>query len=109
MLVTVLCIIPLVLSASIHAPSGRKHTHRSTQASTTVGLGDINGHANTNVTPPASGYWYASIQKRGAAAFNENPTTYKVFRNVLDYGAKGKYGVLGRIAKYFANQNCFGT
>ena len=36
----------------------------------------------------ASGWWLSSIQRQGAAAFNED-ATYKVFRNVRDYGAKG--------------------
>ncbi|KXJ96101.1 glycoside hydrolase family 55 protein [Microdochium bolleyi] len=34
-------------------------------------------------------YWYESIPKRGISAFNSNPSTYKVFRNVKDYGAVG--------------------
>ncbi|KAF2712482.1 glycoside hydrolase family 55 protein [Pleomassaria siparia CBS 279.74] len=29
------------------------------------------------------------MPKKGIAAFNPNPSTYKVFRNVKDYGAKG--------------------
>lgn len=36
----------------------------------------------------ASGWWLASIERQGAAAFNTD-TNYKVFRNVRDYGAKG--------------------
>lgn len=34
-------------------------------------------------------YWLADIAHQGVAAFNSNPSTYKVFRNVKDYGAKG--------------------
>lgn len=34
-------------------------------------------------------YWLASIAHQGIAAFNPNPSGYKVFRNVKDYGAKG--------------------
>jgi hypothetical protein len=37
------------------------------------------------------GYWLKDIKKQGIAAFNDNPAGYKVFRNVKDYGAKGKY------------------
>ncbi|KAJ3556787.1 hypothetical protein NPX13_g10062 [Xylaria arbuscula] len=37
----------------------------------------------------ASTYWYESITKRGISAFNDNPKTYKVYRNVKDYGAVG--------------------
>jgi hypothetical protein len=36
------------------------------------------------------GYWLNDLSGKGIAAFNPNPTTYKVFRNVKDYGAKGR-------------------
>ena len=39
----------------------------------------------------ATVYWYEAITKRGISAFNNNPTTYKIYRNVKDYGAIG-YG-----------------
>lgn len=39
----------------------------------------------------AGSYWMADIPKQGRAAFNANPSGYKVFRNVKDYGAVGKY------------------
>lgn len=35
-------------------------------------------------------YWLADIAHQGVAAFNPNPSGYKVFRNVKDYGAKGE-------------------
>lgn len=35
-------------------------------------------------------YWLADIKHQGIAAFNPNPSNYTVFRNVKDYGAKGK-------------------
>ncbi|KAJ5976298.1 hypothetical protein N7481_010005 [Penicillium waksmanii] len=34
-------------------------------------------------------YWLADISHQGKAAFNSNPSSYTVFRNVMDYGAKG--------------------
>lgn len=37
-----------------------------------------------------SSYWLADISHQGLAAFNSNPSGYKVFRNVKDYGAVGK-------------------
>jgi glucan 1,3-beta-glucosidase len=46
-----------------------------------------NIHARGAVSDPA--YWLAGISHRGVAAFNSNPSTYTVFRNVKDYGAKG--------------------
>lgn len=43
-----------------------------------------------NVAAPGDApYWLADIAHQGVAAFNQNPTGYKVFRNVKDYGAKG--------------------
>ncbi|KAL2022498.1 hypothetical protein VTK56DRAFT_5105 [Thermocarpiscus australiensis] len=50
------------------------------------------GLASPSLAAPAprqaSGWWLASIQRQGAAAFNPDPN-YNVFRNVRDYGAKG--------------------
>lgn len=34
-------------------------------------------------------YWLAGITHQGISAFNANPSTYTVFRNVKNYGAKG--------------------
>lgn len=34
-------------------------------------------------------FWMESISHQGISAFNSDPSTYKVFRNVKDYGAKG--------------------
>lgn len=42
------------------------------------------------VSTAASGYWVGSIQRRGAVAFGNN-TSYQVFRNVKDFGAKGTF------------------
>ncbi|KAI0339777.1 glucan 1,3-beta-glucosidase [Trametopsis cervina] len=38
---------------------------------------------------PNDPFWLQNIQHQGTAAFNSNPGTYKVFRNVKDFGAKG--------------------
>lgn len=35
-------------------------------------------------------FWLESIKHQGVAAFNKN-STYQVFRNVKDFGAKGRY------------------
>lgn len=37
------------------------------------------------------GYWLNDMSGKGRAAFNTNPGTYKVFRNVKEYGAKGVF------------------
>ena len=34
-------------------------------------------------------YWLEGIAHQGVSAFNANPSTYQVFRNVKDFGAKG--------------------
>ena len=35
-------------------------------------------------------YWLEGMKHQGTAAFNSDPSTYPVFRNVMtDYGAKG--------------------
>jgi glucan 1,3-beta-glucosidase len=40
-------------------------------------------------TPNCAPYWLEDIEHQGLASFNPNATSYKVFRNVKDYGAKG--------------------
>ncbi|OAP65167.1 hypothetical protein AYL99_01139 [Fonsecaea erecta] len=46
-------------------------------------------------SPPSSSpakacaYWLEDISHQGIAAFNPRPSSYRVFRNVKDYGAKG--------------------
>ncbi|KAH0142661.1 glycoside hydrolase family 55 protein, partial [Aureobasidium melanogenum] len=37
----------------------------------------------------ACAYWLEDIKHQGIAAFNPSPSTYQVFRNVKDFGAKG--------------------
>lgn len=34
-------------------------------------------------------YWLESIQHQGTSPFNPDPSSYQIFRNVKDYGAKG--------------------
>jgi glucan 1,3-beta-glucosidase len=41
-------------------------------------------------TPGAAPYWLESITHQGISAFNSNPASYQVFRNVKSFGAKGK-------------------
>ncbi|CDO72902.1 Glycoside Hydrolase Family 55 protein [Trametes cinnabarina] len=38
---------------------------------------------------PNDPYWLQNIKHQGIAAFNSNPSSYQVFRNVKDFGAKG--------------------
>lgn len=51
-----------------------------------------NAHEVRDPAEAAAGsYWFENIQKQGLAAFNPNPTGFKVFRNVKDYGARGEF------------------
>ncbi|KAG8718155.1 hypothetical protein FRC09_013091 [Ceratobasidium sp. 395] len=40
-------------------------------------------------TAPSDPYWMQTITRLGGSPYNPNPSAYKVFRNVKDYGAKG--------------------
>jgi hypothetical protein len=44
-------------------------------------------------TTSDTAYWLADIAHHGYAAFNPNASTYQVFRNVKDFGAKGSYSL----------------
>lgn len=39
----------------------------------------------------SSGFWMANIQRQGTVAFG-NSSSYQIFRNVKDFGAKGMTG-----------------
>ncbi|ESK92896.1 glycoside hydrolase family 55 protein [Moniliophthora roreri MCA 2997] len=38
---------------------------------------------------PGDPYWLQTIRHQGSSAFNPNPGSYQVFRNVKDFGARG--------------------
>ncbi|KIK63593.1 glycoside hydrolase family 55 protein [Collybiopsis luxurians FD-317 M1] len=38
---------------------------------------------------PTDPFWMQNIKHQGTSAFNANPSSYQVFRNVKDFGAKG--------------------
>lgn len=57
-------------------------------AATAAANSTRHGPASVDTVADAS-YWLASIAHQGVAAFNPDPSGYKVFRNVKDYGAKG--------------------
>lgn len=44
--------------------------------------------STTGEAAPGDPYWLQNIKHQGTSAFNPN-TTYEVFRNVQDFGAKG--------------------
>ncbi|KAH0838819.1 glycoside hydrolase family 55 protein [Lanmaoa asiatica] len=56
----------------------------------------VSGLGSSCSTPLGSGtasptdpYWLEAIQHQGTSPFNPNPSSYQVFRNVKDFGAKG--------------------
>ncbi|KAG8832104.1 hypothetical protein FRC17_002050 [Serendipita sp. 399] len=60
------------------------------QVTSALGLGSTCSAPLGNGTAVASDpYWLTNIPHVGTAAFNPSPSTYKVFRNVKDYGARG--------------------
>lgn len=55
-------------------------------------LGTACSTAVTSGTAAATDpYWLQDITHQGTAAYNTDPSTYPVFRNVMDYGAKGVF------------------
>ena len=38
---------------------------------------------------PGAPFWMQNMAHQGTSAFNSNPSSYQVFRNVKDFGAKG--------------------
>ena len=58
----------------------------SQNAATTVVSGSP---ASSSSTQSSSSYWLSSIPRQGSVSFG-NSTSYRVYRSVKDYGAKGK-------------------
>jgi len=46
-------------------------------------------NVTTTSNSSAPSYWLEDIAHQGLAPFNFNDTSYQVFRNVKDFGAKG--------------------
>jgi polygalacturonase len=56
-------------------------------AATTSFAAPITTPAVKPVIAAASNYWVASIERKGTVAYGDS--NFKIFRNVMDYGAKG--------------------
>ncbi|KAI1864522.1 uncharacterized protein JN550_008809 [Neoarthrinium moseri] len=63
-------------SASVSSSSSSSFTSSSTSSS-------------ASSAASACAYWLEDIKSQGIASFNDDSASYKVFRNVKDYGAKG--------------------
>jgi len=46
-------------------------------------------NASPTETPSCAPYWMENIRHQGLASFNPDPGSYRVFRNVKDFGARG--------------------
>ncbi|KAJ7871389.1 exo-beta-1,3-glucanase [Mycena olivaceomarginata] len=57
-----------------------------TSCTTALGAGR---YLTSSSAAPGDPFWLQSIKHQGIAAFNADPTSYQVFRNVKDFGAKG--------------------
>lgn len=98
-------LLPAVLGHNLKIPAVEKLVDE--QLALFAGYVDLNGTQADGLTPSQGSvffesadvhakrqnantpYWYESIRKQGISAFNPSPSTYKVFRNVKDYGARG--------------------
>ncbi|PVG03211.1 putative glucan 1,3-beta-glucosidase [Serendipita vermifera] len=94
--------VTVTVTAGVENPtSNLTSTTSQTVGSTTVSTSSTptptsNGLGSECTAPLGSGtagtndpWWLESMPHIGTAAFNANPSTYKVYRNVKDYGAKG--------------------
>ena len=52
-----------------------------------VGASPVSNTTTPNQKAASSSYWLASIERQGISAFGD--ATYKIYRNVQDFGAKG--------------------
>ncbi|KAI0017828.1 glycoside hydrolase family 55 protein [Xylariomycetidae sp. FL0641] len=84
--------LPFLFTAGLHALATPGETEPQLASLTTASSShqDPPNDVTTlqNRATPGS-YWYETIAHRGISAFNPNKATYKVYRNVKDYGAKG--------------------
>ncbi|KIM87551.1 glycoside hydrolase family 55 protein [Piloderma croceum F 1598] len=59
-------------------------------APTVSGLGSsCSKPLGAGTSAPSDPFWMESIKHQGTSPFNPRPSSYKVFRNVKDFGAKG--------------------
>ncbi|KAI0480733.1 putative Exo-beta-1,3-glucanae [Xylariaceae sp. FL0804] len=73
--------LSLVAAAASPTAAALRHKHAARDISV-----DID---STLSTESGSSYWLENIKHQGIAPFNANASSYQVFRNVKDFGAKG--------------------
>lgn len=73
-------ILPVVLGLVVaFAAAASGH---GTSCTKTLGAGTASASAP---------FWLQSIKHQGISAYNSAPSSYNVFRNVKDFGAKGEF------------------
>ncbi|KAI9738277.1 MAG: hypothetical protein M1834_008775 [Cirrosporium novae-zelandiae] len=86
--------VDAVVSSALHSLSAytayNGPTGTASAAATTTAKSNSLIHVDAAVSDPS--YWLADITHQGLAAFNSDPSSYTVFRNVKDYGAVGDRG-----------------
>jgi glucan 1,3-beta-glucosidase len=65
------------------------HSHEPSRIPYPIDGNSTSGKPSPTGTPSCAPYWLENIKHQGLASFNPNVTSYEVFRNVKDYGAKG--------------------
>ena len=58
-----------------------------------VPVSPVNNVLATTEKRSTSSYWVANVERQGVVPFATS-TDYKIFRNVMDYGAKGQSFIL---------------
>jgi hypothetical protein len=74
----------------LKAPFSRSEVHANTLVIRQNASDIANNQSQFSITAASDGYWLNDLSGKGYAAFNSNPGSYKVFRNVKDYGARGE-------------------
>ncbi|KAF8847257.1 pectin lyase-like protein [Acephala macrosclerotiorum] len=78
-------ILLLALLAAVHDVTALFTNASTTLTTTTSTSAKVPGAAAVTAAP----YWLEGIKHQGISAFNTNSSSYQVFRNVKDFGAKG--------------------
>ena len=79
-----------ILSLLVLSLSSTTNAQRNATGNSSSGPQGSTVLSNSTASKP---YWFQSIKHQGVAAFRQN-STYQVFRNVKDFGAKGLQSLL---------------
>lgn len=63
------------------------------------------GTASPSTAATSSSYWLANIKRQGIVAFGDS--SFKIYRNVQDYGAKGELSAYYFLLSNSANMRLF--